>query len=349
MLQRFLDRQLPPFARSTHPIMRYTIQGRGAGRSGRALRMFLFGAVFLLLVLGSYVINSIGFRSAAEPASLLDRVFLICYWPLVLLQVFMRFAAFGATTSTVSDESARETWESLKITTEGAGLALRTRWASVFYALAPLLLIVVGARVVFVIFQTVTLATTANGRMIDLMLSGTTPLGTESVLGFGPIMIGIFIFAIQMTTALLSPFAALAFDASLGAFIGTVVRDRWLGLLGRLLFTLLRMAVTGFSLLFGALALGMSVFGASGGIQPAALDAFPFAALRGLVGAFLGLTEGDLGLNFLSLDHVQRLYTGLDYGVFIGVAALLYMLLQAFAARALLNAAVRRASRADYR
>jgi len=348
MLQRFLDRQLPPFARSTHPILRYTMQGRGAGRSGRVLRMFLFGAAFVLLVLGSYVINTIGFRFTAEPASLLDRVFLICYWPLVLLQVFMRFAAFGATTSTVSDESARETWESLKITTEGAALTLRTRWASVFYALAPLLLLVVGARVVFVVFQTVTLTTEYNGRFIDLMLSGTTPLGTEPVLGFGPIMIGIFIFAMQMTTALLSPFVALAFDAALGTFIGTVVRDRWIGLLGRLLFTLLRMAVTGFSLLFGALALGMSVFGAPGGFAPA--DAVPFAsALRGLVGAFLGLTEGDLGLNFLSLAHVQRLYTGLDYGVFIGVAALLYMLLQAFAARALLNAAVRRASRADRR
>lgn len=343
--QRFIDSQIPPFARSTNPVMRYVLSRsqRWAQLTPRARwirRILLVLSLVGLAILGYQIVTGFGLRPLDQTVSGIDQIFIILYWPLVFIQILARIAAFMATTGVLSGELARGTWETLKLTTSGANLTLRTRWAAVFYQVRLFLLILVAARVLFVVVALIDF-TNFNGRYIDLLITGTVPLGRDiSVLGFPQLAAGILCVAIQMTAALIAPFTAIAFDASLGTLLGVLVRSRVSGLLGQVMIIFSRLAVTIVALIIGALALSLVP-----GQPPEYVSLL--GAGRAWLSAFVGVTEGDLGLTLLHLPNAQRMYVDIDYGIFIGVAALVYFLFLAGAANLLLSLAVRRASRAE--
>jgi hypothetical protein len=344
MLQRFIDSQIPPFARSTHPVMRYMLlRSQRRNRLSARLRwgrpIFNVVMVILLIVLGYQVATNFGLRPLDQTVSPIDQIFLVLYWPLVLVQLTARTFALLSTTNILSIESAKGTWETLKLTTNGANLTLRTRWAAVFYQLRFFLLIMVGARILFVIVALVDF-TNYNGRYIDLLITGTVPLGRDSTtLGFTRIATGILCVALQMTAALIAPFTAIAFDAALGTLLGVLIRSRLTGILGQVMILSARIVVTVLALVLGALALSLVPS------QPPEYISL-LGSFRGWWSVFFGVTEGDLGLTLLHLPNAQRMYVDIDYGIFIGVAALLYFLFLAAAANVLLSLAVRQANRA---
>lgn len=345
MLQRFYS-QLPDFARPTHPVMRYTLQreGRRTRPSTRWLRRVAVAAfLILLLLLGYQIATSFGAAPLDETLNPLGKVFLILYWPLVIVQVGLRLVAIGSTTGIIPAETARGTWDTLKITTDGAGLTMRTRWAAVFYQLRFLLILLVAARVFFIIVALIDFAS-FQGRYLDLLISGTVPLGQPEVNPVVGLALGVVISAMQMTAAIVMPFTATAFDTSIGMLIGALVRSRWLGVLGQVVVLLLRIALSVFALYIGALALSWPPLGLS------AIPGAPLAPTSNLttwIGAFVGITEGDMGLTLLHLPYYPRLWADIEYGVLIGIVVLIYVLVQAGLAQLIVRLAVRRAARAD--
>jgi hypothetical protein len=340
MLERFYA-QLPEFARPDHPLMRYALV-RGARRQDRRAQVlrFILGVLLtlLLLVPGYQIATDVG-RSTLDAANLIGKLFLVLYWPLVLLQIITRIFAISSTSGVIASEVQHGTWDTLKVTTDGAQLTLKTRWAAVFYRLRWLLILLVAARVVFIIGALIDL-TSFQGRYLDLLLSGTTPFGPPNVSNELSVVLGIVTTAIMMTASLLMPFTAVAFDAGLGMLLGTVARGRLVGLLGQVILIILRMVVTGLALFVGAavLSLGTTRFGLFGpGDNP----------LGAWIGALFGIGEGDLGLTLLHLPHVQRLWADIEYGVLVSIALLGYALLQAGLANLLVKWAGRRATKAD--
>jgi hypothetical protein len=354
--------------------MRYTLlrEGRRVRSNMRALRLIMMAIFLVILILFGYSVATqfgtrpldevTNFSSNALDAILsnLDRVFLIMYWPLVLIQIGMRLGAFAATTGTITQETTRGTWETLKLTTNGAGLALRTRWASVFYQLRYLLFLVVALRVFFLIVALLEFST-FNGNYINLALTGSIPLGndptsTTIALSLNNTIIGIVCIALQFTAALIAPFTVLAFDSAAGTLLGVLVRGRWMGVLSQILILLLRLAFSAAALLVGAWAMtfplmfdsafGVSVQGAAGGATLITSSTLR-DVLTGFPGVFVGIVEGDLGLTLLNMTHsTQRIYAPIPYGILIGIACLAYFLLQAFLAKLMLGLAVRIANRA---
>jgi hypothetical protein len=233
---------------------------------------------------------------------------------------------------------------------------LRTRWFSVFYQLRYLLFLVVALRVFFVIVALADFVT-FNGQYINLALTGSVPLGSDPAantiaLSLNNTLFGIVCIALQFVAALIAPFTVLAFDAALGTLLGVLVRGRWMGILSQILILLLRLAISGAALIIGAWALNFSLFFNSPGVISSTSGATIIAssslrdAFVGFPGIFVGIVEGDLGLTLLFMSNAsQRIYT-INYGILIGIAALLYFLLQALLAKLMLGLAVRLANRA---
>jgi hypothetical protein len=341
-----LYRQLPDFARPDHPVMRYLLlrEGRRGGPGSRPLRILAFLFIIgILLILGYFIASDFG-RGAIETSLPLDAVFLVLYWPLVFLQVLMRLIAFASTIGTIGAEVRTGTWDTLKITTDGATLTMKARWASAFYRMWFILMVLVIARAIFIVVSLYNLYQ-YQGHYLDLLLSGTVPLGQPPITENTALPLGIVVVALGMTAAVIAPFTALAFDAGLGMLISTFARGRLAGALGQFMLILARILLTGWALWVGAAALSLSPFvrtGLGGALGP--LDPQPAS---GWLGVFFGLAEGDLGLTLLHLPHVGRMWADYDYGILIGVAALGYGLLQAALANFMIWWAGRRATRPE--
>jgi hypothetical protein len=346
MMQRLYG-QLPEFARPSHPFMRYSLW-RKARRSTLASRLiralFAVGIAALLVFIGWVIATNQG-QTPLDTPNPLDSVFLVLYWPLVGVQLLLRLFALSSTVSVISGETQRGTWDTLKVTTNGARLLMKTRWASIFYRLWMVLAVILALRVFFIVVALINLSM-FQGRYLELLLSGTTPFGPPNIDSNVSNVVGVIIMAMMMTTCLLAPFTAIAFDAALGMYIGTLSRGRFVGVLGQLLLIVLRIGITLLVIYLGVQALSLgSVFGPPNTSSPitAIADNPPIAWLS----AFASVAEGDLGLSLIHLDRVQSLWADLDYGALIGVAALGWMLLQAALANLLVYLAGRRAAHAD--
>ncbi len=341
MLRR-LYAQLPVFARPDHPIMRYLLlrEGRRVSRSSAVLRGLGIALVVAFVPIGGWLVATRFGTQPVEVDNRFDAIYRSLYWALVVLQVLLRISAVNGTIGVIAAEERQQTWDTLKITTEGALLTMKARWAAVFYRLLPILIILMLARALFILIALYDL-TTFQGKYIDILLGGTVPLGephlskdlAESV----GVTSGVIIAALGMTAALVAPFTALAFDASLGLLVGTIMRSRFASILGQLGLIFARLLITTWALWVGASALGLSPF-VSGAAS---------SSTAGWLGAFFGVAEGDLGLTMLHFPYVGRMWADYNYGVFIGVAFLGYVLLQAALANWLVALAGRRAAQPE--
>lgn len=348
MLKKFINAQIPDFAQTDHPFMRYNLLRQPAKRpvSSLLLRLVLFGVMSAVAVfVGWQIATRGGTTPLEETSSALDQIFVVLYFPLIGLMTVIRIMALSANINTISTEAARGTWDTLKITTGGAKLLMKTRWAAVFYQLGWWLAIVVVARLFFIGVALVNL-TQFQGRHLDLLMSGTTPFGTPTMSETGTVVVGITITAMMFTAALLAPFTAVAFDAALGMFVGTLARGRFWGILGQVSLILLRVALTLSLIWVGVQALSLGgLFAQNPTGNP--LTVFIDNQAVGWFSAFASVVEGDLGLNMIQVDRIQHLWADFDYGMLIGVAALGYVLLQAAIANGLVLWAAARATRAD--
>lgn len=347
MINRLLKSQLPDFARPDHPFMRYNLLRHRPTPVARRILQILF--ILIFAGVGVFAGWQLATNGGTQPKALethypLDAVFLVLYLPLVVLQLFLRISALSANIGAIITESQRGTWDTLKITTGGAGLLMKTRWAAIFYRLWFMLAVVVGARVFFIVVALGNLAD-FQGRHLDLLLSGTIPFGPPHVAEEVSVVIGIAVTAMMFTAALLSPFTSVAFDAALGMLLGTVARGRLVGTLGQLLLIALRVILTGLTIWIMIQALSIPIAGTGTAAGP--LSTYSDSNVVNWLSAFAGVVEGDLGLTLLYVDRIQNLWADVEYGVLIGVAALGYVLLQAFVANLLVLWAGRRATRAD--
>jgi hypothetical protein len=350
---QIIYRSLPEVARPTHSVMRHQLTVSRGRRRVWLGRILITLSLICTVVLGFLVTTNFGTTSLESSLNPFEQVYLILFWPLVVIQIGLRLAAFGGATGILQSEKSRETWDMLKITTEGTNLLFRVRWwAAFFHRLRFGLLILIGARIVFVIGFLYTFSAN-NGRYLDLMIGGTTPLGRMAdsdgrTLSFTAIALGVLLIAMQLTVAFILPFVSLAFDAALGALVGVMMRSRWIGLLGQVLMLVFRAAISAFALWYGALALGYPIFGLSRGtLQQDFADVPLLGFLRGIGGIFLGVTEGDQGLTLLYIPHVQQIFADFEYGVLIGLFTLLYTIFLTVMAVLTLRLAIRIANRPE--
>ncbi len=323
MIRRFTA-QLPTWARSDHPVLRYELTRipRRISRRARYLRGLGVVIVALILILGGYLAAT-GLLQHPPGQNLTESAIAVVFWPTLAVQVLMRIGAITMTTNTVTEEIRRQTWDNLRATESGAALALRARWASVFYRLRPILTIVVLVRVVLIAGILYDL-TAFQGRYLDLLINGVVPDTSPAVAAL--------LLAFLMTSTLLLPVTGLGFDAAIGLLFSALIQQRTYSGLLQILLIILRAAVV-VALTIGATQL------INGELQATAQD---WAAWL-LIAGFAAL--GDWGLAFLHLGFYGEIWATIPYGIFLGLALLVFAIIESGLTDWILALAIRQAER----
>lgn len=316
-MMRYVAGQLPSWAQPEHPVLRYEL-GKSKRLSARARLLRLLAALTLALLFGAagYLIAT-GLLTHPAGQSVVEAANAVAFWPLLFLQFVAGLVALILTTGAVGDEVRRNNWDNLRSTARGAELALRARWAATLYRLRYLLGAIVLVRLLLVGGILYDL-TAFEGRYLDLLMNGITPELS--------LVAGVLLLALLMTAALIAPVTAVGLDAAFGLLLSVSVRRRTYSLLLQALVVLVRLAV------MAALLYTMTRFAA--GVLEA--DGAPAWLLAGGYGALV-----DSGLAFLNLGFYGELWLTVPYGIALGLALLLFALVQALLADQLIALAVR--------
>ena len=331
MLERLIG-PLPAWARRDHPLLRYEL--RGSGKPRRHL-LRIIGALLLalLLIVFGYAVATEFFSRDLSP-NLTETANRIAYPPLLLLQIVLGIAALSTTIGAVGEIDRKQQWDSLRVTPSGADLTLRTRWAAVFYRMRPLLAVILIGRVLLIVGILWDL-TAFQGQYLDLLISGIVPQMSIVVpVGDPPLDLGVaagvMLLAFMLTAAILLPFTSVGFDAAFGLLISTAIKNRTYNSMIQFGLIVFRLALT------AALVLAAFQFIAG----DVTLSEGLAWALMLLFGAL-----ADWGLYFLHLSSFGEIWAIVPYGVLLGLALVIFALVQAFIADRLLLLAIRRAQR----
>jgi len=314
--------QLPPWARRDHPVLHYEL-GAQAQLSTRSRYLRAFGVLVLavLLVVIGYLIATDRLNRPAGQTGV-EAINAVLYFPILLLQLILGIVAITSTSNFVGDEMRRQNWDNLRATEQGAEMAIRARWVAVFYRLRGLLGVVLLLRALLIGLMLWEL-TAFQGRYLDLLINGILPEV--------PLVAAVLLVSFLMTAALLLPLTSVGFDAALGLLISAVVQQRTYSTLVQAFLIFLRVGV------MAALLLTLTAFLNGQLFQVSDAGAWLLAASYGAI--------GDWGLAYLQLGRISEIWATVPYGIMLGLALLVFALVQAALADQILMLAVRQAQK----
>jgi hypothetical protein len=320
LLQRFTG-QLPEWARRGHPVLRYELgRTRFISRRAAYTRIASIAILGVLLFRGGYALAT-NFFTNPPGQNLTESMIEILFWPTLVIQLLLQIAALALTVNLVTDQKRRQTWDNLRATEGGAALALRARWALVFYRLRGALAFVLLIRLVLIIGILFDL-TAFQGRYIDLLINGVTPEV--------PPVVAALLLAFLMTAALLLPFTSLGLAASIGLMVSVTIQQRVYSVMTQVIAIALLIAMV------VALAIGATQF-VRGDLPLGDSTAWL------LMASFGGFA--DWGLKYLHLGFYSEIWATIPYAIFLGIGLLILALAQSALAEWILALAIRRAER----
>ncbi len=328
MLLKTSQGYLPDWARPDNPVLRALLLRAVRGRT-RAQR-WLLRVVALMIAGGLLFVGGIG-AMLDQPLLLSEPLtypaFTVLYFPLVMLQYVAGLLALLLTVQAISAELDRGAWDHVLLTSHGAALVFRARWAAVFYQLRWLLIALVIPRVVAVALL---IRDTARyeGQVIDQHVLGITP----GVSAGGAVLL----LAAQVTAALLIVPVGIGLCAAVGLALAAVVRQKTI--LG-----ILYMAIP--LLLLAGLIVGLSAGARVLDRDPLTSAYWTRSSAVHRADLFAHHLFGDLGLRGLDLNTTLRTWVDVDYGILTGAVLLGAVLIAVFVTDALVRFAAWYASR----
>ncbi len=310
--------QLPSWARRDHPVLRHElgapIRLSWRTRYGRAL--VVVTGLGVLVLIGVLIATSLFRHSAGQTA--VESINAILFWPLIAVQLTLTVAALTSTSGFVSEAMRNLHWDNLRATEHGAEMSMRARWVAVFYRLRGLVALVLVTRAVLIGLMLWEL-TAFQGRYLDLLINGLIP--------DVPLVGAVLLVSFTMTAALLLPLTTVGMDAATGLLVSALVQQRTFSTLIQVVLVFLRLAVT------AALLGGAALFMDGQLFQTSDVSAWLLMAGYSAV--------GDWGLALLHLGRNSEIWATIPYGIFLGLALLVFALIQAAIADRLLVLAVR--------
>ncbi len=325
MIQR-LTTHIPAWMRPDHPTLRYTLGSHTSQtqreKYSRALGFILLFGVLLLI---GYAAASGLFVEDPFDLPFSQMLSSILFWPTWMLQIMLQVVVIFMTISTIGAEKRRQTWESLKTTSSGAELTLRSRWtAIIFYRLRIFLVVLILVRVMLIAGILLDL-TAFRGEYLNYLTGSITPDVSLPV--------AVFLLSLMLTASLLLPITGLGFIAALGLLISTAVQQRIYVTLTQITLSVLCVVFIGY-LVWAMLQFEYNTLGASDGITWLLLTGFAAFA--------------DWGVSFLHLGfYGAEVWADVPYGIFIGLALMIFVLIQAALTDIILAFAIRRAERSE--
>lgn len=325
MIRRIVG-EIPAWMRADHPMLRYLlVQGGADSRSARYTRAFFYVALAGVFLLIGYANASNQFEGNPFDLPFSQLLIELIFWPAFILQVGLQLAVLLTAIGTIGDYKRRQTWDSLRATTEGMALTLRTRWtATVFYRMRGPLAVLLLVRIILIgglLFD----LTAFQGEYLRNLTGRIQPdIGVE---------VGVLLLALLMTATLLLPVTAIGFDAAVGLLVATFVTQRTYVVLTQLVLTAIRVAI------IAVLVLAVEEYRA---------DTIDASNLIIWLMLFAFGVFGDWGISFLYLGfYGAKIWIEVPYGIMIGPAMMMFVLAQAILTDLILTYAIRRAERRE--
>ena len=324
MILRRLLGDLPEWARSDHPILRYEMERANNNQDRTWINWLVPIAVLVLLLLGGVAIATQGF---AQPAGvhLTEGLLRIIIVPAILLQFGIQIAALILSSNMVVEERRRQTWDHLRATETGTDLTLRARWVAMFYRLRIWLGVVIFIRILLVLAILYDL-TAFRGGYLDILAANADPSIS--------LVLGIVILVFVITTSFLLPLTNIGFDTALGLLLATLIKSRTAIVIVQALLVIIRLAIVA-ALIYLVSTVGLALYEVNVLLVEPIVD--PFTSWMVV---FAYSAWGDWGVALTHLGTLGEVWALISNGVLIGVALFIWMLAQAGLADALLRLAV---------
>lgn len=315
-------RLLPDWARPDHPILQYELAQRrlvGSRRKG-LLQLFLLG---LLLGSGGYLYAS-ATTADTRAENLADFLWRGLYMPALLVQTATVLAALAFGIGAIEADRNRQTWDSLRVTTLGAGMMLRARWMSILYRLRAPIIALLLARLVLQVGMIANMTAFGGGY---LRVLGSSILGASADL-----WITLPLVILLMTVQTLLPLAMVGAAGAFGLLISVAIKQRLFAISIQLLLSVALVAAVSGGLFAVTSAL-------QGELIPS--DGLQFFLFLG----YSGFADG--GMVLANLGSLGAVWKMLPQGGYLSIGLLLVLALQASAIEACLGLAIRLSERGE--
>ena len=299
-MSRLSELLLPAWARSQHPLLRYELSNtRRTGLRWRLSRQLI---ALSLLLGGAAAIYALASPGADTGLNLTRLVWQALYFPALILQLGAMILALTFGAAAVGGERSRKTWDNLRVTEAGAGLALRARWAGILYRLRAPIATILLARFILAAGMLYDL-TAFDGRYGQM-------LGAEATPPLPAWRADLLLIALAVTVNLLLPCLQVAVIAALGILLSVAIRER---LYATVILTLVIVAQLAL-----AAAGAFTIVPALGSGAPSTAD-LPYALVLGYS------VFGDWGLLLAQLGSLGEIWHRASYGSTISLALMLWV------------------------
>jgi hypothetical protein len=298
-------------ARPAFPALPYP------SREGQASRTFYNLSLVLGLGLAGFGIALLMLRQFPG-RDITESILAGVFWPVLLLQIIASVVAHALTVNTVNDHIRRQTWEQIRASQRGVELTLRLQWMHVFYRLRRILIVLAAVRLMLVL----SILRDLGIMRFEFFVSGAIP--------HMPLMVSVLLLAVGLAASILLPLTGIGLDAAVGLCVSTIFRHRVYTAIAQVVLAAVRFMVVAV-LIVGIAQFSRGEWTLSGGV----------AFL--LILAFAGV--GDWGLLLLNLDFLTEMWAAIPYGVFLGLAVLVFAFVQALLTDRILSFTIYRADR----
>ncbi len=307
---------LPEWAQPGNPLLQYELsKSRGNGtRRGFALQLV---ALVLLLAAAAFIYAS-ATEALGDSRNVSGLFWQSLYFPTLFLQLITLIVALSLGAASVDSERSRKTWDNLRVTEGGAGMALRARWIGILYRLRAPIAAILIVRLVFSLGTLIDL--TAFGGLYAEMLSAnaTPPLADWRI--------GLLLIALTLTVNVLLPLLMIASSAALGILLSVAVKERIYGAVTQVLLAVLQVVF---------------VIAAAAGISQILQDSLILSDHAQFLLVLTYCTYGDWGMLLAQLGSLGEIWQRIPSGTLISLGLPVVLLVQAFIADGMIALAER--------
>jgi len=302
---------LPEWAQPNHPLLQYEpyLFRRNGERTGFIVQLSLLSVILG----GSAALFAALVMRPASAANLTSLFWQSVYYPTLALQLLTMILALTLGASAVGGERSRKTWDNLRVTEFGAGLALRTRWAGILYRLRAPITLILLVRLLLI-----------AGILYDLTAFGglyTEILGAQAKPPVPEWRLDLLLIALAVTAVVLLPILQIAVVAAFGILLSVAIRERICAISIQMLVIAVQLAFAA----AGVLAVAQMIRS-----DAAAASNWSYALVYGY-SAF-----GDWGLLLAQLGSLGEIWHRVPFGATISVLLMILVLALGLAADGLM-------------
>ena len=304
-MTKLFDRLLPQWAQN--PLLDYELSNPRTSESRRGFLLQLLALASLLA--GAAIIFGAAAGLLENSRNITTLAWQSLYFPTLFLQMLTMVAAFMLGATTFDAQRRSKTWDNLRVTEIGAGLALRARWIGILYRLRAPVAAILLIRLLLALGMLIDMAA-FGGSYVRMLSADARPILTDW-------RISLLLIALNMTASALLTLLMIASFAALGILLSVAIKDQLFAAMIQILLVVVQVVFIG---------------GASLAVSQLLQNNLSLSDQAAFLLVLSYGSYGDWGLLLMHLGSLGEIWRRLPNGAFIGIGLMIVLLAQAFIA-----------------